>query len=420
MDQPDRILVVDDAPTVRQMLRLMLEEVGYRVDVAAGASEALSAIAEHCYDLLIVDKNLDGDDGFAVCRAARDLCPDTARMLVTADQTVESAIQAVEEDIFAYLRKPLRKQQVLLRVRRALDRVRLTREREEARAEMQAARDALEKRTTELEGTLAQLVQAQTRLAESEKLVSIGMLAAGVAHEINNPACFILPNLEYIKRAANALREAATGSDPERAEAEVLHIHRMVDRCLEGVGRIQKVVDTLQLFSRREPAELTPVDLNQICRSLLDLVGHELEGRARLDVELLPLPLVQGQPKELAQAVLNLLLNARRAVFARPADEREHRIGLRTEAREGEVVLTVTDTGAAATQGEAGQAALDTFFFAEGEQEPGPGLSLSVVRDILDRHGGLLVLHTGEEGNRWEAHLPLPGATIRGLLLDAR
>jgi polar amino acid transport system substrate-binding protein len=346
-----------------------------------------------------------------VCRAARDLCPEAARILVTADQTVESAIQAVEEDIFAYLRKPLRKQQVLLRVRRALDRVRLTREREEARAEMEAARKALEKRTEELERTLAKLVRTQTRLAESEKLVSVGMLAAGVAHEINNPACFILPNLEYIKRSADALRQlASSGGESKRAEAEWEHIHRMVDRCLEGLERIQKVVGTLQLFSRRDPAPPTPVDLNRICRSLLDLVTHELEGRARLEVELQPVPSVQGQPKELAEVILNLLLNARRSVFACPAKDREHRIELRTELRDGEVVLAVTDTGEPVLVGEGGQPALGSFFFGDGAEDPGPGLSLSLVREILDRHGGRLLLQGEQGGNRWEAHLPVPGA----------
>jgi DNA-binding response OmpR family regulator len=165
MADQERILVVDDAPTVRQAVKLMLEEAGYAADVAATAAEAMASITARRYDLLIVDKNLDGEDGFQVCRTARDLFPSTARILVTADQSVESAIQAVEEDIFAYLTKPLRKQQVLLRVRRALDRVRLTREREEARAEMQAAKEALEKRTVELERALDQLVRTQARLA---------------------------------------------------------------------------------------------------------------------------------------------------------------------------------------------------------------------------------------------------------------
>jgi len=405
MGQPERILVVDDAPTVRQLPQLMLEEAGYEVVVAGTASDALAAIAERCVDLLIVDKNLDGDDGFAVCRAARDLCPGAARILVTADQSVESAIQAVEEDIFAYLRKPLRKQTVLLRVRRALERARLTREREEARAEMQAAKEALERRTEELERTVARLVQTQSQLAESEKAVSVGMLAAGVAHEINNPACFILPNLEYIKRAANSLGQRLP--EDEKARGEVEHIHRMVDRCLEGVGRIQKVVGTLQLFSRREPAEPQPVNLNEVCTSLLGLVAHELGDRARLDVDLQPLPVVLGRPKELAQAVLNLLLNARRSVFAAP--EGAHRIELRTEQRDGAVLLSVSDTGLPLPRAEGAQAGLETFFFASDEADGsgGPGIALTVVREILDRHGGRLTLESSEGGNRFVARLPV-------------
>jgi signal transduction histidine kinase len=401
----ERILVVDDAPTVRQLLKLMLEDAGYGVELAATASEAMAAISDRVYDLLLVDKNLDGDDGFAVCRAGRDLQPEAARILITADESLESAIQAVDEDIFAYLRKPLRKQQVLLRVRRALDRVRLTREREEARAETQAAKEALEKRGQELERTLARLLRTQNRLAESEKLVSVGMLAAGVAHEINNPACFILPNLEYIKRSARNLAELARGAPAaeEKITAELGHVDRMVERCLEGLKRIQRVVGTLQIFSRRQVSEPVPVNLNSLCVSLLDLVSHELGGRAELEVDLKPIPAVLGQEKELAEAVLNLLLNARRSVFASKA-EREHRIGLFTESRGDEVTLTVSDTGPALTTG-LGPAA-DAFFF-DSEAEAGPGLTLSLVREILDRHGGRLELASDQAGNRLTATLPI-------------
>jgi C4-dicarboxylate-specific signal transduction histidine kinase len=408
----ERILVVDDAPTVRHLLKLLLEEANYQVETLASAGEAVAAIADQTYDLIIVDKNLDGEDGFAVCRAARDICPDTARILVTADQSVESAIQAVEEDIYSYMTKPLRKQEVLLKVRRALDRVRLTREREEARTELQKAKEDLERRTEELERTLDQLLRTQTRLVESEKLVSVGMLAAGVAHEINNPACFILPNLEYLKRSAVKLRDAARagGAEEDAVEREVNHINRMVDRCLEGVGRIQKVVGTLQLFSRRDLADSKPVELNAICISLLDLVNHELVGRAKLEVDLRPIPPVSGREQELAQAVLNLLLNARRSIFA-STEEKEHTIQLTTEVRGDSVVLSVRDTGPALSTGEDGEESADSFFFVDEQDGQGPGLALRLVQDILDRSGGHLELHGTAEGNLLEAFFTIAAAS---------
>jgi len=402
MAERERILVVDDAQTVRQLLRLMLEEADYQVDTAATATEAVAAIREAGYDLIIVDKNLDGEDGFDVCRVARDLSPDTARIVVTADQSVESAIRAVEEDIYAYMTKPLRKQEVVLRVRRALDRVRLTRERAEARAHLQAAKEALEKRTHELEQTLEQLLRAQTRLAESEELASVGMLAAGVAHEINNPACFILPNLEYLKRSTDKLcglaREA--GGEDEEIGLEKEHVTRMIDRCLEGITRIQKVVSTLQLFSRRDMVEPEPVDLNALCLSLLDLVSHEMLGRAKLEVDLRPIPAVRGRPKEMAQAVLNLLLVARRSVYDAEGGPASHEIRLETARRGDEVVLSVRDSGQPRLPGPQG------FYFEQGK---GRSLSLRLVREILDRSGGHLEMQADEEGNLLEAYFPAQG-----------
>jgi len=402
----ERILVVDDAPTVRHLLKLLLEEAGYQVDEAATAQEAVQVIRDGAYHLVIVDKNLDGADGFEVCRVARELSPDTARIVVTADQSVESAIQAVEEDIYAYMTKPLRKQQVLLRVRRALDRVRLTRERAEALAQLHQAKDALERRTVELERTLEELLRTQTRLAESEELVSVGMLAAGVAHEINNPACFILPNLEYLRRSASNLGGLAESASapPQQVKDEVGHIHRMVDRCLEGVTRIQKIVGTLQLFSRRDLAEPEPVDLNALCLAILDLVTHEMVGRARLEVDLQPIPGVMGQPKQLAQAVLNLLMSARRSVH--DADDAGgaagHEIRLETCRREGAVVLTVSDTGPPRWKATRGA---EDFYF-DDQRVQGHGLSVRLVREIVDRCGGHLTAHSREGINCVELYFP--------------
>jgi len=148
--------------------------------------------------------------------------------------------------------------------------------------------------------------------------------------------------------------------------------------------------------------EPEPVDLNALCLSILDLVTPELAGRARLEVDLRPIPAVMGRPKELAQAVLNLLLNARRSVFsAAPLPGTEHEIALETEQRGDNVVLAVTDSG---QPREGGNADAPAEFFADGE---GFGLSLRLAREILDRSGGHIVTQPTAHGNLVEAFFPV-------------
>lgn len=406
MQDLEKILVVDDAPTICHFLKLLLEGAHYSVTVATSGESALAQMAKEQFDLIIVDKNLGDTDGLAVCRTARELNPDMARIIMTADPSVESAIAAVEEDIFSYLLKPLQKEHVLIKSRRALDRVRLVREREEARAEMQIAKEALEKRSQELEQTVNQLLHTQTRLLESEKLVSVGMLAAGVAHEINNPACFILPNLEYIKRGAKNLEQLATtaGASADKLASEVHHIDCMVDRCLQGVARIQKVVSTLQLFSRRDPVETIPIDLNVVCGDLLDIITHELGDRVKLEINLQTIPKVQGRPKEMALVVLNLLLNAQRSVFSKSTAEKQF-IQLETGIKDIFVYLRVSDSGQPIAL-DTREQALDPLLLgrsAKGESQLSPHLNLSVVREIINRYGGELHIHSTDQGNTLEA-----------------
>lgn len=407
---PQAILVVDDAPTVQHFLRLVLAEGGYRdVDIAASVAEARKALEAREYAIVFIDKNLEDGDGFTVAREVRDRSPHTVRVMMTADQSIETAIQALEEDIFAYLTKPLRRPEVLLKTRRSLDRVAMSRERAQAREELEHANRELALRASALEKALERLVEVQGQLAESEKLVALGALAAGVAHEINNPACFILPNLDYLRRNTSKLAElAACADEPDLVTAQVEHSNRMLDRCQEGVERIQHVVATLQLFSRRDREVATAVDLDALCRSLLDLVTHELGGLAELAIDLRANARVQAREQELAHAVLALLINARRAVGSRGVRV-AHRIELRTFQQDGEVLLTVRDTGAPLANAGDEERVLDPFYAGQDLSE-GPGLGLSVSRELFARNGGRLQLRCDDEGNLLAAHLPLARA----------
>lgn len=425
-----KILVVDDAPTVRHFLRLVLAEAGYEdVILAASVAEAREALA-HEVDVVFIDKNLEDGDGFAVAREVRARWDHAVRIMMTADQSVETAVQAIEEDVFAYLTKPLRRPEVILKVRRGLDRAALSRERAQARRELQEANRALEQRTLVLQETVDRLVATRGRLVESERLAALGTLAAGVAHEINNPACFILPNLDYLRRGTKKLAEIAARYEGgvESVEPLLEHTGRMLDRCQEGVERIQHVVRTLQIFSRHDRGRTTDIDVDSFCRSLLNLISHELASVAEVSTDLQAQSRVRGKEQEIAQALLNLLLEARRHVAA-DRDTRGHRIQLSTSSHNGFVRFVIRDTGvllsrderrspeeALATDAPSGprssvhDAQLRAAGISVPENKDGDlDLDIHVARDLLGRNGGTLSVRRDPETetNVVEARLPV-------------
>ncbi|MCB9556221.1 MAG: response regulator [Deltaproteobacteria bacterium] len=403
------ILVVDDSPTVQRFLELALAEAGYRVTGATCGRVARQHLARQRFDLLLADKNLEDDDGFSLCHEARRLWPEIACVLITADTSVDSAARAVEESIDAYLLKPLRKQNVLSKVENTLERIELIRQREQARAALQLANDALELRTQTLEQTIEKLRQVQHRLVESEKQVAIGMLAAGVAHEINNPMCFILPNLEYLDRTLGKLAQAARqgGAADELVDQQLAAGQRMLAHCHEGIERITHVVQTLRLFSHRTAhGALSDVDVAALCRTLIDLISHELAGHAALEVNLGPVEPVRAREADLAQIVLDVVINARRSVLSKrdcPAPQ----IALSTEMIDGRVAIVIEDNGELLVDGQTSDDGLDAIF---GDGFSGPSLHLGLARDLAQRCGGRLDWKNRSGVNRLEISLP-PTAT---------
>ncbi|MBW2737064.1 MAG: response regulator [Deltaproteobacteria bacterium] len=398
---------MDDSRTICEALRSMLQPEGYNVIVARSVTEARERIADHQPDLIFIDRHLQAEeDGFEVARIARQELPHVARLMMTGDHSLETAIRAMEEDIFGYLTKPLQKPAVLLKVRRALDRAMLRREREEALKSLEEANVALAQRAAQLEDTLGHLVETQSQLAESEKLASLGALAAGVAHEVNNPTMFITPNLDYLLRTIETMAELGrqAGADAVVLEREREHGRRMLDRCREGVARIAEVVRMLQLFSRGAQGHHTTFELGELCCSLVNLVRHDLDGVATLAVHIEPGLWIEGSQPELAQAVLNLLLNARRSITE--ASVSEPKIEFSLKGDQASAVITVSDNGVPARPTGDGEAELDPFDEA-GIAKSGLGLTLSVVRDIAERHGGRLQALHRERQNLLQLHVPV-------------
>jgi len=237
-------------------------------------------------------------------------------------------------------------------------------------------------------------------LRERQKLESVGILAAGVAHEVNNPLAYVRANLLHLSSLAPTLEKAITGADASE-RSELLEIPEILGDSLEGLDRIARIVDSLLRFSRVPDEERRPVQVNAVVEEALRLSALHRDQGIRVERRLAPdLPPAMGSYERLVQVVLNLMLNARQAL----ADRGEGQIVAATSLEGDSVVLRVQDDGPGIPP-EIEPRIFDPFFTTRAPGR-GTGLGLSIAFDIVREHGGTLELEHLPVGTGFAIHLP--------------
>ncbi len=279
-------------------------------------------------------------------------------------------------------------------------------ERKGMEEDLRNSEEQLMKALEEVKSFNMQLENTQDMLVQQEKLAAIGFLAAGVAHEINNPLGFVNGNLQSLGEYSNALIEAVgliipvfeavdSGdmgriSQAKEKLAEVWE-KRSVDYILkdikgllaesqEGIDRIKTIVLGLKNFSRTDGGEMVMTNINELIDSMVTIVWSELKYHVELIREYGSIPLIPCNSQQLGQVFVNLLVNASQAI-------KEHGvITLRTFFRDGGLVVEVKDTGCGIP--EAIRTKIFDPFFTTKEPGKGTGLGLSISYDIVKKHGG--------------------------------
>jgi two-component system NtrC family sensor kinase len=286
------------------------------------------------------------------------------------------------------------------------------RTRELAQANAELAREIVERK------------RAEAALIQSEKLASLGQLAAGMAHEINNPIAYVTNNLAVLRRDMRAAmgvldtyragRDSLAGVAPDLTAAaarmeqdiDLAYIQdnflRDFDASLQGLQRVRDIVGNLRDFARLDEAEFKEADLNAALRSTVEIARHELKKKdIRLETSFEALPPVLCHPGKINQVLLNLLINAVQA--CQPGGM----VALRTRtAPEDTVEVEVEDNGCGISA--AHMPHLFEPFFTTKPVGQGMGLGLSVSYGILRDHGGVIeVESTPGRGSLFRVRLPL-------------
>ncbi len=285
-----------------------------------------------------------------------------------------------------------------------------------------AAERTLQHRNQELLTLNHRLENTQNQLIQSEKMASVGQLAAGVAHEINNPIGYVHSNLNSLERyirdilelldVYRDLEEPGTGnhaalaaeiaSHRKRIELEFLRedIGNLLSESQHGISRVEKIVRDLKEFSHVGETEWQQADIHEGLESTLNVVAHELKYKAKLVKEYAAIPKIECLPFQLNQVFMNLLVNAAQSI------EEQGEIRIRTEADENEVRVMISDSGKGISDAHLHR--IFEPFFTTKPVGKGTGLGLSVSYGIIQKHGGNFeVFSEVGKGTTFVVHLPI-------------
>jgi signal transduction histidine kinase len=384
----ERVLIVDDEEDLRYVYTRQLRGDGYLLDTAADGEEAIEKIRATEYAVILTDMRMPRKDGLAVIAAAREHLPDAEIIVLTGHGSLENALQAFKAgNIFEYLLKPLDDIGVLNTVvARAIERRNLRKHNRELFEQLQRAYEELR--------------QKSEMLIQNEKMSAIGVLAAGVAHELNNPLTAVVGFAQMIAEKLKSSRPANwNDSEYERAL-------QALENLVQGAHRARDIVGSLLRFARAtKPDARSLIDINQTLRDAFVFTEHLLlRNGITLEKHLAPeLPPVWGNAARLQHVFTNLLINAQQAT---PSGGTVRVITERAEEPKG-VWVHVEDTGEGIPL-EALEQIFEPFYT---RKEQGTGLGLSIAKQIIEEHGGeIRVASELGKGARFSVFLPADDA----------
>ncbi len=287
---------------------------------------------------------------------------------------------------------------------------------------LESRHDELDKERKEQEKLINQLKDATSKLVQSEKLASIGQLAAGVAHEINNPVGYVSSNIstlsEYIDSMFGLLDEVKTsvakdqncggsltgiiGELEDRYEADYIRsdVQNLIAESMEGIHRVRQIIQSLKDFSRPDTGEYTLADLHYNIDRTLNIVHNELKHRVTVIKEYGNLPQIEMVESQIGQVILNLLVNAGHAI------EKQGQIVIRTFAENDQVCMAFEDNGKG-IEPQNLEKLFDPFFTTKPVGQ-GTGLGLALSYGIINKHHGYIEVDSKPGvGTTFRVYLPI-------------
>ncbi|MBC8412255.1 MAG: response regulator [Nitrospira sp.] len=393
-----KILIAEDDAVSQQMLYLILKKMDYeviRTDNGTSALEILSSDSPP--QIAIIDWLMPGLNGIEVCEAIRSMGkePYIYMILLSGKIEKEDIIEGISSGADDYITKPLNISELKVRLNAANRVIKLENI-------LRNKSDVLLNQQYELEAAISNLQLAQSRIIHQEKMASVGQLAAGVAHEINNPVGYITSNLGTLREYGESLTEYITFlSDkfPVESASEIIEKYtkldikyiledmgQLISESLNGAERVKKIVQNLKTFSRVDESDCQLSDINECIESTLDIIWNELKYKVDLKKEYGEIPRTMCYPQQLNQVFMNLLINAVQSI------DNKGEIGIKTWSENNSINISITDTGSGIPPDKL-QKVFEPFFTTK-EPGKGTGLGLSICYEIIKKHKGEMTVQS--------------------------
>ncbi len=359
------VLVVEDDPGTATLERRCLEKAGYKVITAMTADEARSAIAQGGVDLMVLDYMLPGGiTGFELLAQIKTEGHDLPVIMATGMSDEGTVIAALRAGVYDFIIKSAESISYLPQaIERVFVQINTRKKLAESEAHLHQSQqqriEELSAINAEMQSINHKLEEAQGQLLQSEKMAAIGQLAAGVAHEINNPIGYVYSNLgtleKYVQdvfsmidnyeQAEGAITDSAVRTRLQAAREKLDFTFLKEDLCAlmreskEGLTRVKDIVQNLKDFSHVDASDdWRYTDLHAGLNSTLNIVNNEIKYKAKLIKEYGDLPEVECLPSQLNQVFMNLLVNAAHAI------EEHGTITVRTGQQGEEVWVEIADS----------------------------------------------------------------------------
>ncbi|PHV11702.1 hypothetical protein CSQ89_09645 [Chitinimonas sp. BJB300] len=389
------VLLVEDSRTYAMPVKEFIEDKGHRVTHSRSGEDAVQCYLEELPDVILMGVIMQGIGGIEATRLIRQIKTDrwVSIIMMTSLEGTESLIEGLEAGADEYLIKPIRFDVLDARIR-ALQRI----------ARVQHS-----------------LQDVKQQLVQTEKMASIGQLAAGIAHEINNPIGFVYSNIGSLERYLSSVFQmldtyeqiSATMADEHqlaqlaslRKELDIEFlkedIPNLITESKDGISRVKNIVQDLKDFSHVDDSlDFKLADLHKGIDSTLNIVSNEIKYKAEIIKEYGVLPEVECVAAHLNQVFMNLAINAAHAI-----GETRGKITIRTGRSKDKVWITFSDTGCGIPN-DIRSKVFDPFFTTKPIGK-GTGLGLSLSYGIIQKHHGTIEIES-EVGKGTTFHISLP------------